>query len=391
MIELQGKYFFSFSMKGVGDFILPSDLITFQIIEEAGNLLPVFKLAFDTNREEVFQYFHEDNKIDLSFGVSSQNLMYSTLRISHVHSAKIGSEKRRFLIKGFYHTIEYHSNTKISTIGPKNGEEAMTEVALRTFNHVSKQTSNCQGSMNWIQTDISDRSFVNQIWMHSYYKDSFPMVGISTDGTFILKDMKTLASKEPDWRFLPTPYTGDKIDAEDPLGKSIIYDGDYSFQTYTGFMNSYQGVGRNRLVHNTEKGFRAVIAETVTPSLSLLDKIPIYEKLERRFDKVGFWNDNVDVFYIQAELRNAMSLAIFSSVKLVLSFMNQFKPIRLLDLALFRDISVINKGLSEELHSGHYVVTKVVRTLSKTSFLTIVEMSREALLTRTLNVEGANV
>ena len=105
MIGVEGNYILQFSVTGhkrLKDFIEENDLITFKLIEEAGNLLPIYELIFYTNDEEIFQVLHEGNDLDCLMGKGKNEAISCKLTVTKSTSSRSGTDKRLIHITGIY-------------------------------------------------------------------------------------------------------------------------------------------------------------------------------------------------------------------------------------------------------------------------------------------------
>jgi hypothetical protein len=372
LIGTEGQYIISFNLGEEKDFIDGEDFARLTMIEQAGNLLPVYMFNFATQREDILGYLNEANDLKVSFGKSKNELVDAQLVTTSIGGSG-GGHNRQLITKGVISSLKYTNDSNISITEEMSGVEAMKLVASNHFNvgDDAKSTFNLEASedsQRWIQPNISDRMFINNIWLHSYLSESFLACGISSDGRFIVKDM-TKQGSEYDWRFTQNPQNEN----------DIKYDSDYDIDIQSGLVNSWVGYGQEKLIYDLENGTEELYAEDVQPVLALTKAIARRAEMERRHHSMGLVTGNTHEFYWRAYLKNLAHLAMFSAVKLTVTFHNQFVPIKILDLCMFRDEDVKSGVQASETLSGLYFVSKVVRTIMNKQMVTVVELVRESV------------
>ena len=96
MIGVEGQYIFRFSIGEFEDFISNDDLVYFNLIEEAGNVLPTFELTFTSANEKLLSTLNEGNILQVSFGRELDHLIDVELIISKNNSNRAGEDLREF-------------------------------------------------------------------------------------------------------------------------------------------------------------------------------------------------------------------------------------------------------------------------------------------------------
>lgn len=371
MIGVDGQYIFKFKIGDIDDFIREEDLEIFKIIEEAGNALPTFTLHFLTDSELVLSQLHEGNDLQVSFGPSLNDLTDAKLVVTTMGPTRSGDSKRHVSVNGMYSALKYLSADKMSMTAKMSGIEALKSVVSKHFS--TQGTFNVQASndkQNWVQSNIPDRLFVNECWMHSDIPNSFLACGISMDGKFILKDIKADLKTPFKWRF-----TNDGNEVND-----VAYHGDFGINVDHGFVNNWVGYPREKPIYNLVTGETTTISEQAKPIVALTQEIAKRAEIEKRHAVAGVINDNVHPNFWQAYLRNVINLVSFGAVDLVLSYDGQYIPMRVLDQVMFKEDSIANQKVeSAEFHSGIYYINRIARTLQNRQFVTTVVISRESL------------
>ena len=380
-VGVKGQYQFQFSIGNEVDFISEENFSSFSLVEEAGNVLPTFQLQFNLSDEKVFKLLHERNDIKISFGKDQNDLIEIPLRITRLERNNSGVGLINIATVGVYSALPYINDSNIFISDDKSGVEVIKDIASKSFftgsigGEANFNIDTSLDSQRWIQPNITDKAFINDLWLHSDVGDSFIAVGISSDGSFILKDIKKALGTNTEtsfkWRLTQSPETP----------KDIIFDTDYAHIINSGFINSWLGYGREKLVYQLEDGTEQNITETVDPIIAQTPNLARASNVASKFAGAGMQNGNTHANYYQAYQRNLVHLAQFGANKIVVSFQNEFKPVRVLDLVMFRDVDpgAGNTFQSSENHSGIYVVSKVARTVEHRQFVTVLELVRESV------------
>ena len=381
MILVEDQYVFKFSITrsdGVvfKDFIKEPDLKAFTLIEEAGNTLPTFELAFKTEDASIIPYLNEGNVLDITFGRSlkDENLVDAKFSILRLNYNKFGESQYSIYVSGLYAAIKYLSEDVIAQYPSISGVAAIKQV-VDTYMTTDFNVTTSSDSQTWLRPNISAKAFVNQTWMHSYIKDSFIAIGIDSSGTMILRDMNL--SVKP---YAEVPQYNFTTDPDPTKITDVLYDGDYVVESNTGFMNYWMGYGREKRVYDFETGVDSDVLEEPSILLTNSAEFTRTSDIVKKTSEAGFTNTNVHANYWKAYHQNLQSLALFSSHKISFSFQNLYVPVKVLDVVGFSDIEINAKTLEQAGSSaGKYFVSKVSRTLSNRQFVTTVQLCRETI------------
>ena len=370
-IGIENQYYFDFSMGGQEDFINEGNLTTFKVLEFTGNVLPKWEIMFNTADDNLLSRLHEGNDLEVSFGQKPTETTTTKLVVERRTKTMAGQGLYSIYMSGLYSNLGYMSNPKKFISEKKSGVEVIKDIVMGAGFGVGANDFNIdvsEDSQRWIQHNISDRRFVTNLWMHSFLRESFLCVGITSDGQFVLKDLRRLFAEDPKWHFV----IGDVVNDND-----IIYDPDPVTDSSAGFINAWMGRGRERVIHDLEAGTQVNLFVEPEPLLATTQALGRKAGLERRHGEVGVFNENVHPQYWEAHLRNLTNLAVFSSECVVLSFQGAYRPIRILDNVSYAETEIQTDRTAEH-HSGEYVVTGITRELTAGQFGTTVTMCREA-------------
>jgi hypothetical protein len=371
MINLSGQYSLVFSVAGFDDFLTELDLQYLKVVEEAGNILPTFEIVFTLLDKNILKYLNEGNPFYISFGEDGSNLTTSSFRIMGKNLNKLGQGKYIVRLMGVYNAFPYYTDCKIQITDKVSGIKVIQDVASQHFSTVDSNIANSQDNQAWIQHNTPDRVFVNEVWMHSHIANSFPAIGITSQGIFVLRDVRKLSVGDYTWKFV-SAYD----DITDP--KEILIDPAYSMESMTGLVNAWVGYGKEKNLWDVDKSVASVDKPALTPMLassSALDRLTIAGKRAAEFNLI---NENVDSHYWTAYQNNLAYLTVFGCTGMLISFTKRFANVKVLDLVNLRDPD-IDLAQSGELYSGSYLVSKVVRIVENKIPVTMVELNRESL------------
>jgi len=362
-IEVQGQILLRFSVADYTDFIQESDLSVFLMIEESGNLLPTFQLSFYTLFEDIISYLHEGNEFIVSFGKDRNSLIDVPLHITKLIFHKSGRNKFYIRVNGVMKSIAYVTETHQRSI-KGSGIEVIKKIVSEYFIYPQSNLQKSDDSQVWLQPNITDKKFVNELWLHSYIPNSFIAVGISSDGYFIVKDIKADLAEDVKWRF----------------GANIPYDSDYVVEVDSGFINAWMGYGKELQVYDLEKGEENLIKEIPNPIIAQTLHMP-RTNISSRFGGSEIQTGNQHTNYYKAYYQNLSQLASFNTVRLTVSYVNSFLNMRVLDRVHFKDIDIQDTGIARasEIISGYYYIQKISRNIANRQIATVVTLCRESL------------
>jgi len=371
LIGLKGQYLFSFSIAGKNDFIQEADLQLFKVVEDAGNILPSFEFVFTLEDTSILRYLNEGNPLEMAMGEDDIAMTNINFRILNKQISKISQHKYLIRLTGLYDDMSYYTDCRINITDKVSGIEAIIDTAENHFG-IDTNVTKSQDQQYWVQSNVSNKMFINQVWMHSWLVNSFPAIGITSDGIFVIRDVKKLIKKltteDYAWKFISTDST--KPD-------ELTFD-QYKVESNTGFINLWVGYEREKEVLNLDTGVEGVITPSLNTMLSLSTDLDRMADIGTRASEFGVVNENVHPKYWVAYQQNLSYLSIFGSTKIVLQFTGKYANIRVLDLVLLRDMDLELKQ-SEEYYSGAYLVTRVTRILENKNFITMIHLNRESL------------
>lgn len=373
-IGVDGQYYVTFDLNVRGksklDFISEDDFYEFDIVETAGGKLPEYKLHFKTTDIDIIQYMNRGNSVRVNYGPDKLNQITTDLAIVHPTIMRSGSGAYDITLTGFYNAVNYLQSPVTKIYAGINSTEAIRQ-AVENYFPVFDTNYQALDVQNWVSYGIPASKFVQQTWLHSYVgENTFPMLGISSSGRFILRDALTLVSEKKsnyDWVFA----------TESP--DSIRINGAYAIKFSDELMAQWASRDIQQTGYNMETGLDDILKSDATPILTAANhsnrnKVTAFKRALPTYtsDATG----NVHVNYRSAYLQNITMLAAHSSVKLVINYDNELHPIQVLDYVFFRDDELNSKSADRHI-SGSYFVSLVSRAIRRRSMSTRIELSKE--------------
>jgi hypothetical protein len=369
MIEVKGQYIFSASIDDIKDFIQVTDLISFEVDERCGNIPPMFKLNFRTNNDKILTKLNEKYPVLVQFGENLETFDLMSLYTSEIDYQGEGDVSNIF-ISGFALATSYTIAPKYY-ISEKQSGISVLKSRLAGLSTPVFNTDVSNDSQHWIQYNIPDRPFFNQLIAHSYSENSFFMSAIRSDNKFVVKDAKkesSLKADNPDWIF-SRGESGNKI---------IPYAGDYSIKVRSGLLTNLVGYGRERVIYEIEKGTTNFVNQMPSPLLALTKQLAKNAAIEKKYTGSYAMNDNVHKNYYKAYLNFLVNNVMLGAISTTLSFSDKYRRISPLDWVMFKNDSKKDKGQAHEYISGFYIVARVVRQIINADLTVRVELCRES-------------
>ena len=357
----------------VSDFIDNDGLVSFVTSEQCGGNLPTYDLSFKTSDSRILSMLNDTHTLLVKFGLEKETIFECLYISKEKESTKVGTGQELIKTSGILNKLRFISNPKQRIFKQKTSLQVVNLVLGTNFNEddiIIETDVETNDLMNWIQPNQTDYKFIQDTLIHSNSLNSSLIHGITIDGKFIIKDLIKAIKEEPKWKFVPQ-----LIDQED-----IVYNPTYSLFDYSGIINSWVGYGQERMLYNANDGTSEKISYDPEPILSLTDKLPRNSSIDRYMANSIVNTSNTHDKYWQSQMKNLTRLGILSNIELRLNFTDRFNNIRLLDLVLFKDLSVDNTNniVSNDYNSGLYFVTRVTRTIENNRIGTSVSLSRES-------------
>lgn len=381
MLKVEGLFQINLTIQGASELGIPTpDLRELELIEVAGVGLPMLKGIVVCYDQESRALFHEGNKLTISYGVGNpedpDDIIDTQFIITNI-SVRRTQGQYNLAFTGLYDAMPYLVEHKQRAFKDVSALEAILTVAKDHFgeSYIDSNVTKSNDRMTWLQPAIPDKKFISDTWMHADLPDSFPMVGITVDGKFRVRDLATLIAKDgadPSWKFFP-----DNVNSADP--KKLWYHGDYEINTNSGFMNHWLGYGNTLDVTDVDLGEYEEVLEETAPQLAKAEAFPRLSEATGRRGTPRQLNDNEHPRYWHAYQQNTTQLALYSTVTVKLSYDDKLhKDMRILDLVYFAEANNTQDQFDNPF-TGLYIISKLSRKFSKNQIVTTVELSRETL------------
>ena len=115
MIGVDGQYVLTFNIGDFQDAIDQNNLSSFKLIEEAGNVLPMFEVLFTTYNEHLVETLNEGNPLSVSIGRTTESMKEASLVILNADRGRMGDGSFGVKITGFFDAMDYLTNRKVSS------------------------------------------------------------------------------------------------------------------------------------------------------------------------------------------------------------------------------------------------------------------------------------
>ena len=392
-IGVKGQYWAMFEIGGIKDFLKEEQLLCFKIIEDTGNIIPIFQLDICIWDELVLKYINEGKNLIISMGKTIDKMTSATFKITKSVPTPEGEHKIRVHMVGIFAEMSYLTDKKVLITDKITSVAAIQQTILKHKGFTFSTNVTSADAMHWIQPNITDKKFVSGIWTHSYIPDSFPAIGTTTTGEFRYRDIKKLAKDEGE----KPKFIFKAVKVEDKKDNEIIYDIPYDYSNNSTLNNMLYAYGKEKLVANLEAGdFTLLTQNPITPTLAMSNDANTDKDVSPRYDEHSNQSvDNVHAQFWKAKIQNLVNLFTFSTIKLKVFFAMDYQEIHVLDLVYFKEEELQSqRKYSSETITGLYVITKVCRVIENRTFKTYVEMCREtpnSIQVRNLFQEAWNI
>lgn len=370
MIGISNQFIMKISVGDKKDFLRTENLLNFTLIEECGNLLPKWKISFRMYDSSLQAYWHEGNIINISYGKNQFELVDTQLVITEKSIIPEGGNRFIFSAVGLFSALNFVNTPHTRTLGPFSAAEVVNGIAAQYFKLDRDNLRKSEDKQIFVQPNIIDKRFLDDVVNMCYLKNSFVGYGITSDGRYILKNVKNEISKGFKYRF--TQQTQD-------AAKDITYISAPVYNSNSSFINSWIGYGREKSMYSSESGDVLFHKPDTSPILSLANKLQRNKQIEKSNLTRVLYNRNMDKNAHVALSNNKTKLALLSSDCLQLTFVNIFKPISIWDVVMVKDSNPDNT--TNHNISGLYITGLVSRSiLGANNFRleTTVKLFREA-------------
>lgn len=375
---------------------LETDTFHFLTVDErAGFRLPMMRLGFSMYDYSLLKYLNQGNILRIEatsqeikdketnepIGIAGDFLL---LKPEVTSDGNI----KNVVLTGVLNTMGFLDDRHSRTFRSANSKQVFQWVADDYFLTDMDDGTDPDDRQNWIQSNLSDKDFFKHLFMYSNYPDSFPIIGITSNGKFRHRNFKShVSNKEPLWDISFSPKSaGD--------GKNLIlHNGNVQDVSNAGVMNLWRGAGVVVPTYNLDAGgYPTPLESTMLPGLlSGMSRANIRAGATPTILPSEYLSENMHVASIESKTRNVSGATLYSSqiirVNTAPSPPN-YVPVEVLDVVNFREAGPMydagdeggksNPELSNATTNGKYVVSRVTRHLTITGLDTGFELCREA-------------
>jgi len=368
VIGVENQYIALFSIADKKDFIDEKMFKVFKCEESTGNILPIYELQFQSSDSELQKYLNEGNIIEVSIGRSLEDLEMTEFTIIKPVITTLGQNLFYFTLFGIYNALDYQNNRKLTFSDKTPSHSRIQQVVSPYFEF--NNTVSASDSMAWLQPHISDKAFVQNIWLHSWINENtFPVIGITLDGQFRFFDFSKIFDNKPKWHF-----------SFENKEEYIKYEGSPRYLSNSGILNTLQGYGRKSLIRVPETGKEEYITiNPIQPFMSLSDSHNRSSLIEERYDEHKLQSlDNVHSNYHKARLHNEINLTSFSTNQIRIGVGRLQYKFKLLDLCFYKAEETNDEsGIAESQTTGQYIITRVLRVFQNRTIFTYLDLVRD--------------
>ncbi|MCP4526703.1 MAG: hypothetical protein GY833_12475 [Aestuariibacter sp.] len=382
MLKVEGLFQINLTLDGLDDLETNAlNLVHLELIEVAGVGLPMVQGHIIINEPHVRAKFHEGNKITVSYGIGNDDrddTIDTRFMLSRVTATRT-NHQYNVTFTGLYDAPAYLVTHKQRAFANMSAVEAILGAAKDHFgsDYIDSNISRSEDRMTWLQASVTDKKFIANTWMHADLPDSFPMIAVTTDGRFRLRDLKTMVKEEgrkPTWEFYQRADETDK-----GSDNKIWYHGDYVIDNNSGFMNHWLGYGNELDMRDQDLGEYEAVLEHSEPQLAKASSFPRHSEVHGRKGTPRYVNDNMYPRYWHAYQQNTTQLGLYSAVTVKFNYDSILhKNMRVLDLVYFAEVDSTSAQYDNP-YTGLYIISKLSRKFNKNKVVTTVELSRETL------------
>lgn len=360
MVGVEGQFFISITIEGVGDFLGEGGaIIEFAMEEKVGGDVPAFTLKFKTTDATVISKFNEGAQVQVVFGKSMTDYKYAQMQVQKFDHNVDNSEFITINVKGIIQNgIHYLKDNAQKSYRDYLSSEVLEEVAKPYFEVVKWQAGAPQDTMTWVRPNHTPHRFLQDVWKRSYMGDDNALVyAIEMSGKFLITDIKMIAAQPLKW-FLVMYGT------DITLPNTAAYDPNYEIASDFGLLNNMVTNTKKTPIHSMNDGqAKEVVTPAITPvlingPLNKMKDAPIKTEFQQSIDTDNF-HDN----YSKARLVTVPQTAMLNSLELNITIENKWQDYLLLDLIHFTPWKPKASAMIAEMQSigGIYSITRISR------------------------------
>lgn len=346
------------------DEILGEELVFLNIYEQAGLGLPMAKIHFYTQDENKVKRYNEPGyKVQLGLGVDTVDSVSPFVVFTRKIAQTAGADNWSVVADLVYDAVPYLTTQRFRHFDTHSDKKKSSDVWARVVEEANfrPETQASDDKMLWLQTNSTDRQFLEELTWHAYFGADDPALSaLLADGRAIFKPYSALRSSKG--------CIGTTPDA-------TFRSNDFSLSQNEGFLTGWSGSKRRVPHHNAESGLDEldigdVQAKIATASGSILGV--------ERTQEIEFLNDNVHPKWWDAYRLNRQFRASMSSTRITLN-VDGYGKISPLDTY---EVKLERQSDSQLLiqYNGDWLVESVTSSIQKSTVMQHLSLCREVLL-----------
>jgi len=281
-----------------GDEIQSEELSSLLIYEEAGLQLPMLRLHFYTQDfDKVRRYSTPGYKIEIGFGRETIEEKCIFRTFSKKVAPMGGADNWSVLIHAVLANIDYLTKQRLETYKTWSNKKKSSEVFSQVMQRygIEPLSKPSKDEMLWVQHNITDRQFLEEVVLHGYFADNDPTLsGIRRDMKAIYKPFSAL--KNPKGLVSNSPNADIIVDT-------------FGISQNDGFFTGWSGFERRHPYHFLEEGVDEVDEGELVPLLTQITGV--YNDVTRT-NEIEFLCENVhkkwnDAYRINRQFRSSLS------------------------------------------------------------------------------------
>ena len=350
------------------DDIDPDEFRLLSVKESADLSLPIAHLQFYTQDMEKFRRYSDPGyKVKIGLGIDEPKTFLNFVTISEKAATYLGNDQwilDLWLIADF---LDYFSVQRTVTYETASLKKKSSEVFATIMNRLglTPETTPSNDQMMWIQHNISDRKFLEEVCYHGWFADKNPAIaGIRRNKKAIYKPISLLLS--------PKAKMGNIDDLRESEGDLIL--NEFEIGSRDGLLSMWVGRERKVPVHNHELGTDEVISSILEKKIA--DEPGLFDTT--RYTPISWANDNIHSKWYESEAQNLQYKASLSATSFKVSLSGQFRDVYVLDC--YRNIWESSTGEVLKEISGLWLVTDIKHKIVANSYSVEIVFSREKLL-----------
>lgn len=373
-IGVEGQWIINFNINhklydlNDGDLSLEvSDLIELTLIEDTGNLLSTWEMAFISD-DKWLKIWDEGLEMDITMAKSR------TENVSGVYKLMIVTKHTNTINQRIvYHACgicRYPAFTQVPHVHSwrdVNGTTILEEIAgANKFNVINEDNIKSTEKMSWHQSNVTDKRFLDYVVQHCFIQDSLVGVGIS-GSDYIIVDIAKQTTKGPKY------VVSTKEEDASLADTRFIPINEPKIKSNSAFLNAQGAYGSDTPIINVDIGMQMLYHPSV--DLHLTETwAPNNGQINRKVNPPVYVSRNQDPNFIAAKCNYDLGMALLNMQTILTSIIAGYFPLRLYDPIYIFPVEI--EGSLNPVDSGKYLVTKVGRTISNGKMQTNIEGSR---------------